>query len=252
MRILVIESDPVAARHLQKLLRELAPEKKIVGLCRTTGQAEAWFRSHPAPDLVITAVQLSDGLIFSVLKKLNGNRVPIIFTCTYDKYAVEGFRANGIDYLLKPVKKEQLLEALHRYDAHFASRQHLLHNTSPSPQVSLPYQQRFIVSVGKQMKLIQAAEIAYFYTENKIVYLVTATGDKFITEYSLEELSKLLNPKIFFRINRQFIINISSIVKMSPASKSRLELTLKPEPRYETVTSNERTADFRKWLTGIL
>ena len=100
------------------------------------------------------------------------------------------------------------------------------------------------------MKLIQAVEIAYCYTENKLVYLVTGIGEKYTIDFTLEQLEKLLDPKIFFRINRQFLVNISSIARMKPASKSRLALTLRPETRYETITSNERTAEFRKWLTG--
>ena len=102
------------------------------------------------------------------------------------------------------------------------------------------------------MKLIQAVEIAYCYAENKLVYLVTNTGDKYTIDFTMEQLEKLLDPKIFFRINRQFLVNIASIVRMTPASKSRLALTLQPETRYETITSNERTADFRKWLIGSL
>ncbi len=251
MRILVIESDMPGARHLQKLLRELAPEKKIVEHCRTVKEAEKWLGTHPAPDLIFSAVQLSDGISLGILKKLN-NKTPVIFTCTNEKYAIESFRVNGIDYLLKPVKKEHLQEALKRYENNFASRQNVAQTTSKNVIANPAYQQRFVVNMGKQMKLLQAAEIAYFFTESRIVYIVTSAGDKFVTDYTLEQLSQLLDPKMFFRINRQFIINISSIVKMAPASKSRFELTLKPESRYQTITSNERTADFRKWLTGVL
>lgn len=250
MRILVIDNDTAGARHLQKLLRELAPEKKIVGDCRTVREAEQWLDTHPAPDLIFSAVQLPDGISFGILKKLN-NKAPVVFTCTNEKYALESFRVNGIDYLLKPVKKEQLREALKRYEINFSSRRNAV-QTNSKPIVAQPaYQQRFVVNMGRQMKLVQTSDIAYFFTENRIVYLVTSAGDKFVTDYTLEQLSQLLDPKIFFRINRQFIVNISSIVKMAPASKSRFDLTLKPEPRHPAITSNERTADFRKWLTGV-
>jgi DNA-binding LytR/AlgR family response regulator len=153
---------------------------------------------------------------------------------------------------MKPVKQEELQQALNRYEATFSSRRNLIekkqHLIAGYPQ----YQERFIVNIGKQMKLIPTKEIAYFYTENKVVYMVTDTADKYTVDFTLEQLVKILNPKFFFRINRQFVINISAIVRMIPASKSRLKLSLKPGAKYEAVTSFERTAKFRKWLMGLL
>lgn len=250
MRILIIESDKEATRHLEKLIRELAPEKKVVGHCGSVKETIEWFRNHPLPHLIFSVVQLPDGLSFEALKSLD-NKVPVIFTCTFEKYAIESFKVQGIDYLLKPVKKEDLLQALKRYETDFSYRRQPGKSTAIFSLPS-PYRERFIVSRGKEMKLIQAVEIAYCYAENKLVYLVTNTGDKYTIDFTMDQLEQLLDPKIFFRINRQFLVNISSIVRMTPASKSRLALTLQPETRYETITSNERTADFRKWLIGSL
>lgn len=250
MRILIIENDQEDIKHLEKLLTELAPEKKVVGRCRTVKEAGEWFQTHPLPHLIFSAVQLPDGLSIDMLRMLN-NKIPVIFTCTFDKYAIDSFKVQGIDYLMKPVKKDELVQALKRYESNFSNRQNLAEAPRPFPGIS-PYRERFIVSRGKDMKVISTTEIAYCYTENKIVYLVTGAGEKYTIDFTLEQLEKMLDPKIFFRINRQFVVSISSIVKMTPASKSRLALTLHPETRYGTITSNERTADFRKWLTGIL
>ena len=237
MRILIIENEEKAYQRLVKLLEEIAPEKRIVGRCRTTREAMQWFKENEAPTLVLSAVQLPDGLSFQIFQKLQ-LKLPVIFICRFDKYAIDAFKANGIHYILKPVSRNDLKEALTRYETRFSSMQHST------------VQERFIVHVGKQMKIVPVDDIAYFTTENKMGYLVTNEGIKHVVDYTLEELEKILNPKSFFRANRQFITNISSIVKMMPASKSRLELSLKPETRQEVITSFERTADFRRWLTG--
>ena len=249
MRILVIENDEKAYLRLHKLVKEIAPEKRIVGRCSTVREALQWFKENIPPTLVLSAVQLPDGLSFEIFKKLQ-YKLPVIFLCRFDKYAIDAFKANGIHYLSKPVSKKDLREALTRYETRFFSMRHSPIKDPPLNGHHLLYQERFIVQVGKQMKLVPVEEIAYFYTENKIVYLVTYANEKYSTDYTLEELEKMLNPKLFFRANRQYITNISSIVKMMPASKSRLELSLRPETRQGIITSFERTADFRKWLTG--
>src|SRR5688572_3815633 len=236
MRILIIENEDKAYERLAKLLKEIAPEKKIVGRCTTIKESLQWFKDNAPPTLALSAVQLPDGLSFQIFEKLQ-YKLPVIFICRFDKYAIDAFKANGIHYLSKPVSKKDLKEALERYETRFSSMQHS------------PVQERFIVHIGKQMKIVPVKDIAYFNTENKMVYLVTNDGTKHSIDYTLEELEKMLNPKSFFRANRQYITNISSIVKMMPASKSRLELSLKPETRHEVITSFERTADFRKWLT---
>lgn len=250
MRTLIIENDTEAFQQLKKLLEELAPEKKIAGHCSSIKDAVQWLQHNAAPDLIFSVVQLPDGLSFEIFKKLE-NKVPVIFTCKYDKHAMAAFKANGIYYILKPVKKRELQEALKKYDACFArGRGHYKTNRSPV-QIPSRYQERFMVSVGAQMKLLKTEEIAYFYTENKVVYLVTLGGTKYAVDYTLERLYPLLNPHFFFRINRQFIINISAIVQMTPASKSRLQLTLRPATDHNTITSFERTEDFRKWVLGV-
>lgn len=233
---------------MEKLIKKIAPAKKIVGRCYSIQEATEWFRLNPPPDLVFSVVQLPDGLTFEFFRKLN-HKVPVIFTCSFERYALDAFKANGIDYLVKPVREEELREALNKYETIFSKRDTIKgqHGVNNHPH----YQERFIITVGKQMKLVPTEEIAYFYTENKLVYLVTESGEKFTTDFTLEQLEKILDPHKFFRINRQFTISISSILKMIPASKSRLKLLLKPETRYETITSFERTAKFRKWLVGL-
>ncbi|SHN03132.1 LytTR family DNA-binding domain-containing protein [Chitinophaga sp. CF418] len=249
MRTLIIENDTEAFQQLKTLLEELAPEQKIAGHCSSIKDTMQWLQHNAAPDLIFSVVQLPDGLSFEIFKKLE-NRVPVIFTCKYDKHAIAAFKANGIYYIVKPVKKSELREALKRYDICFARGRGHYKTNLPSVQMPSRYQERFMVSVGAQMKLLKTEDIAYFYTENKVVYLVTFDGMKYAVDYTLEQLYLLLDLHFFFRINRQFIINISAIVQMAPASKSRLKLTLRPATDRNTITSFERTENFRKWVLG--
>jgi len=249
MRILIIDQDAEAVKHLEKLLNEIAPEKKISGRCKDLKTATQWLEKNPLPDLIFSVIELPDGLSFDIFNNLR-EKPPVIFTCTYEKYAIDAFKANGIYYLLKPVKKEELKEALNRYDTFFSSER-LETTIQPATNACKGlYQERFLVTIGRQMKLVQAEEVAYFFTEQKIVYLVTFQRVKYNTGFTLERLEQQLNPASFFRINRQFIINISAIVKLLPASKSRMQVVLKPETNHDTITSFGRTESFYNWMLG--
>jgi DNA-binding LytR/AlgR family response regulator len=247
LRILIIENDAEDLERLHKLIKKISPEKMIAGICGSVKESLLWLENNPIPDLIFSVVQLPDGLSFEIFKKLQ-YRVPVIFVCSFDKYGVEAFNANGVHYLLKPVNEEELRKALMRYDTYFSP--HNFQIPRKRSAVQNVYQEKFIVPVANQRILIKAEEIAYFFTRNKIVYMVSFNGNKYATSFNLERLEKILNPKIFFRINRQFIINHSCIVTMAPASKSRLQLTLKPHTVAETFTSFGRTGKFRKWLLG--
>jgi DNA-binding LytR/AlgR family response regulator len=249
MRILIIDQNSQAIKHLEKLLNEIAPDKKISGRCRDIKSARQWLQNNPLPDLIFSVIELPDGLSFDIFNDLK-KKIPVIFTSSYGKYAIEAFKANGIYYLLKPVKAEELTEALNRYETFFSSVKPETANTSAQKCGKVSYQERFLVTIGRQMKLISVEEVAYFFTEHKIVYLVTFQQVKYNTGFTLERLEQQLNPAMFFRINRQFIINISAIVKLMPASKSRMQVVLKPETIHDTITSFGRTESFCNWMLG--
>ena len=249
MDILIIDQDAEAVKYLEKLLNEIAPEIKISGRCSDIKTATLWLQKNPQPDLIFSVIELPDGLSFEVFNKQE-KKIPVIFTCPYEKYAIDAFKANGIYYLLKPVKKEELTEALDRYDAFFSNAKRQATGKTSTTTGKLLYQERFLVTIGRQMKLVLAEEVAYFFTEHKIVYLVTFQQVKYNTGFTLERLEQQLDPGRFFRINRQFIINISAIVKLLPASKSRLQVVLKPETIHDTITSFGRTESFSNWLLG--
>ncbi|HEY8894262.1 MAG TPA: LytTR family DNA-binding domain-containing protein [Niastella sp.] len=246
MRVFIIDPDLQAVKHLEKLLNEIAPENEVSGRCRDIKTATQWLQQNSQPDLIFSAIELPDGLSFEVINNLQ-KKIPVIFTCLYEKYAIDAFKANGIYYLLKPVKKEELSAALNRYETFFSS----IAKPQATITAKVSYQERFLVTIGRQMKLVPADEVAYFFTENKMVYLVTFQQAKYNTGFTLERLEQQLNPALFFRINRQFIINISAIVKLFPASKSRMKVVLQPETIYDTITSFGRTESFFNWMLGV-
>jgi len=249
MRILIIDQDSEAIKYLEKLLNEIAPEMKISGRCKDIKTARQWLQKNQLPNLIFSVIELPDGLSFSIFNNLR-KKPPVIFIGDYEKYAIDVFKANGIYYLLKPVKKEELTESLNRYETFFSF---IKHEATIKPAIitgKVLYQERFLVTIGRQMKLVPAEEVAYFFTENKIVYLVTFQHIKYNTGFTLERLEQQLNPSLFFRINRQFIINISAIVKLLPASKSRMQVVLKPETNHDTITSFGRTESFYNWMLG--
>jgi DNA-binding LytR/AlgR family response regulator len=252
MRILIIEDEQNATERLEKLLSEVAPDKRVIGKCTSIKQTIQWLNENDYPDLILSDVQLSDGLSFEIFEQFK-NKIPVIFISAYDNYAIEAFKAAGLHYLLKPVKKQELSDAMLRYDQNYKAKinatsiaSKALENKAAKKQ----FQERFIIHVGSQIKLVQDTEIAYLYTENKAVYIITQNREKYLMDITLEGFEKILNPQLFFRISRQFIVQLKAIVKMTPASKQRIELVLEPPTIYETITSFERTPQFKKWLLG--
>lgn len=241
MRILIIEPELAVINELENILLEIIPDVAI-SYCSDIRAARNWFRENTLPQLVFSAITLPDGSGFDLFSSLN-NTPPVVYVNANDRFALEAFRQNGIYYLLKPLDKTEVTKAVSRY-------RYLLYKEAPPVIDNNKFQDRFLVTVGKQVKLVKGEEVAYFFSEQKIVYLITYGGNKYRTGFTLERLEQLLDPAHFFRINRQFIIHLSAIVKMIPASKSRLQVVLQPNTNYNTITSSGRTDPFYNWLLG--
>ncbi len=252
MTILIIEDEPLVAASLTRLVKDLEPEAVLYGPLATVKASQEWLATHPAPDLILSDIQLADGISLDIFS--DGKvTCPIIFTTAYNEYAVRAFKVNSIDYLLKPVEKIELQAALQKFrqlQSKFSNEgymQQMLELFDNFTQVK-KYKERFAVHAGRSVVLVQQQEAACFIKE-EIVYLVNNDGKRFITDYrSLDEVEELLNPAIFYRATRQCIVQLSYIESFRADDTGRLLLTLKGIKADPVFVSKEKAADFKKWF----
>jgi DNA-binding LytR/AlgR family response regulator len=252
MRILIVEDEPLAAERLGTLLRKADPRVVIAGHCDSVKKAVKWFQQHEAPDLIFLDIQLGDGLSFEIFDHVVVDS-PVIFTTAYDAYALEAFRLNSIAYLLKPVKFEELGAAMTKYRAspYFtgdsgAGQQKAVEKVQQ--MLTREYKKRFLIKSGVHFRSIPVEEILYFCSQEKATFAILATGKTCLFDHTLEQLEALLDPAIFFRTNRKYIISVSAIADMITYSNSRLKLVLKNCNDQDVFVSRERLQDFRSWL----
>lgn len=252
-KVLIIEDEMAASKRLQKLLAEQMPEADVADVLVSIASAVEWLNNNTQPDLIFADIHLADGSSFEIFKQVKVE-CPIIFITAYDQYALEAFKHNSIHYLLKPVKKEELTEAIERFRRMSTSNTgnaiDFAKMLSAFRQPAQSYKERFIIRFGEHIKTIETGDIAYFYTENKANYAVMKDGKRYPVDHNLDELEELINPRNFFRINRQFIIGYNSITEMISYSKSRVLIKLNPPSKLETIVSTERSAAFKSWLAG--
>jgi len=253
IKIVILEDEDAAAKRLQKLISEMLPDADFLSIIPSVSNGIAWFSSHDAPDLIFADIQLNDGTSFEIFKKVVV-KSPVIFTTAFDAYTLNAFKLNSVDYLLKPIKKEELNAALEKFKSIYQAGkersddnlQRLVEALQKTPQ----FRQRFVLRIGEHMKIIEVPDIAYFYTEHKANFIVTKDGKRYLADNTLDQLEEMLDPKSFFRINRQFIISYASIADMFTYSKSRVLLKLNPPSKLDTIVSTERSATFKAWLSG--
>ncbi len=255
MKVLLIEDENAAARRLEKLLLEVAPEAEIVGRLDSVEAAIGWFQEHPQPDLILLDIHLADGASFEIFQHVKV-KSPVIFTTAYDEYALKAFKVNAVDYLLKPIKINELTDAIDKFKRVFQGQATAdysgLLNTLRQQEGGQPqYLRRMLIRFSSSFRLVDMNDAAYFYTKDKITFLVSrSSGKRYPVDYPLDRLETLLDPAVFFRINRQFIIHVQAIREMHPYSKSRVKVDLEPPTDQETVVSTERSSEFKKWLVG--
>lgn len=253
MKVLIIEDENAAARRLEKLLREVEPNILVLQQIDSVEMAVAWLQSNPQPDLIFLDIHLADGSSFEIFEHVNVT-CPVVFTTAYDEYALQAFKVNAVDYLLKPIKSAELEAALTKYKQLFAKpvpQDYSALLDTLRRQEGANHLRRMLIRFGQSIKLVDMADAAYFYTKDKITFLVVrSTGKRFPVDYPLDKLAVMLDPRAFFRINRQFIVNVTAIREMHPYSKSRVKVELDPSTDLETIVSTERAAEFKKWLVG--
>lgn len=253
MRVLIIEDEEPAADRLKKMLLQIEPEMRIENSIVSIKSAVEWIQKNEMPDLIFMDIHLADGTSFDIFNEVSVT-CPVIFITAYDQYALKSFQMNGIDYLLKPVKKEELIRALDKFKKWFVEK-----GVPPIDYMKLAgliknkekeYKRRIMIRYGEVIKTVEIDDVAYFYTEEKINFLRTKGNISYPIDFNLDELENMIDPKIFFRINRQFIVNFQAIAKMVSFSKSRVKITLNPSCEIETIVSTERSGNFKHWLTG--
>jgi len=253
MKVVIIEDEQPAYKRLVKLLGDVMPDAEIAAHHDSVSTAKQWFEENEPPAIVFMDIHLADGSAFDLLKAIKID-APIIFTTAYDQYAIEAFKASGIDYLLKPIKSEDLgkslekLETLKKMFSMTAEKQSLLLEALKQPE----YKKRFLIRFGDNIKTVATDSIAYFFSENKGTFARTFDERTYPIDNNLDTLEHVLDPETFFRINRQYIISVKSIKEMKTYSKARVLVKLSPEVKDPPLVSSERSAGFKLWLAGEL
>lgn len=248
MTIVIVEDEQRAANRLERLIQEIDLSFHVIAHLDSIESLVDYCHSKPLPDLFFMDIQLADGSVFEAFSEIQIT-VPIIFTTAYDQFAIDAFSVNAIDYLLKPIKKTALAKAIRKFRT-LQEKSESLANTSETMFLTKKNKlKRFLIRIHHQLKIIEIADAFYFFTQNKITFLVTGESKRYPIDFSLEKLEEELDNAIFFRVNRQYIVSAKAISKMATASKSRVKLWLKPLPA-ETIVSTERSGKFKKWLTG--
>lgn len=263
MNVLIVEDEKLAVRKLTKLLEETAPELVIRGITPSIAGTVEWLRENrengnPEPDIIFLDIELADGQSFEIFNRIE-IRSTVIFTTSYDEYALQAFKVNSIDYLLKPVQQEDLQRSIRKFYDLTSKR-----DTTPAPvqqvyleailkslhlQTPVPeYRKRFLVKQGARLLSVETSEIAYFYIDNGLTFFKNQPGQKFVVDYKMDELEAFLDPARFFRVNRALIVTHHSVVQMQPYYNHRLALTLHPALDKETIVSRERAVDFKIWM----
>jgi DNA-binding LytR/AlgR family response regulator len=247
MRVAIVEDEAPARERLAAAIRKAAPDASIASALASVGEAVDWLERNPAPDLLFLDIQLGDGLSFEILRRAHVT-CPVVFATAFDEYLIDAFQSNGIDYLLKPIRDERVAAAIAKYRG---LKEHF-HGDALLQALAKPRacRERFLVRRGDDLTTVRSADVAYFHTSDKLVFLTTRAAARFSLDRPLADLEAELDPLRFFRANRAFLVNIDAVVRCRAYGKGKLLLELKPAATEEVVVSQERAAAFRKWFGG--
>ncbi len=253
MKIILLEDEVPALQRLENMLLTHLPQHEVVARLDSLQAAREWLESGAKADLLLADIQLGDGMSLGFFKEENW-QIPVIFTTAYDDYTLQAFKLNSIDYLLKPIKVEELMGAIQKHEKQLTEKQagwidyaQLADALNKRQQ---QFQTRLLIRYGQTLKAVEIDSVAYFYVDNRVVSLHGFDGKNLPIDQTLEELEQLLDPKKFFRINRKVIVHIRAIKSMHAYSRARVHLKLEPDTEADTLVSSERSPSFKKWLEG--
>lgn len=251
MRVLIIEDEAPAFRRLEKILMEIDPTIEIVEVLDSVEDTVKWFNNHGQPDLALMDIQISDGISFQIFDETSVS-CPVIFTTAFDEYLLKAFKVNSIDYLLKPIKKEDLEHALDKYkNLKVSYSQNGIDMAALLSQINLTetkYKSRFLVKQGDKMMAIRSEDVVCFYMKHGVVHIFTKNEKSYLSDFTLDELTQQLDPQLFCRANRQFILNANYITTVHKYFKGKLLVELDHFSEEQVVVSSEKATAFKQWL----
>ncbi|WP_031529286.1 LytR/AlgR family response regulator transcription factor [Dyadobacter crusticola] len=259
MKVLIIEDEDLAVAKLKRSLRSIEKDIDIVGITDSIESSVAWLSSNPAPDIILADIELVDGQSFEIFNRVQVTST-VIFTTSYDEYALKAFKVNSVDYLLKPVQKEELENALNKFSSwidkpktaeaaepvvvnveNLALQLHQRLNTQN-------YRKRFLVKSIQKLVSVNVEDIAYFYSDEKLNFFRTYSNKRYVVDYTMDELETMLKPEDFYRISRSFFVAPESLEQISDYFGHRLVLKLRPDHEKEVIVSREKVTEFKNWL----
>ncbi|MCL1688595.1 LytR/AlgR family response regulator transcription factor [Elizabethkingia anophelis] len=251
MNILIIEDERPNAERLKRLILGIKPQANILSVLESVSESVEWLDSHEKPDLIMMDIKLSDGLSFEIFDKTQLVDVPIIFTTVYDEYAIKAFKQYSIDYLLKPVDKDELAMAFEKYD-----QLDIMVNKATNPSIEKlldefrpkNYRTRFLLSYRDGFKTVMVSDVLYFYSEQKITKARLTDGTDEIIPHTMDELEQQLDPKLFFRANRQFIICINAVEHVYNYFNNKLKVTMRKNTDVEIIVSRDKAPLLKNWM----
>ena len=257
MKVFIIEDEELAVKKLQKTLHSVDETAEVVGIADSIRSSVNWLKNNPTPDLILMDIELCDGQSFEIFDKVEVKST-VIFTTSYDEFALKAFKVNSIDYLLKPVQKEELKAALDK----LKSLKQMYGGTANGASVNVDnlvkelqqklspkeFRKRFLVKHAQKLVSIDVDEIAYFYSDGRLNFFKTIDNKKYVVDYTMDELESMLDPNKYFRISRSFYVSINSIDQIHDYFGNRLLLHLKPEVDKEALVSRERVTEFKNWM----
>ena len=256
MKILIVEDEELAVKKLQKTLFAVDESAEVVGVTDSIKGTVEWLQNSPAPDLVLMDIELADGQSFEIFNLVQV-KVPVIFTTSYDEYALKAFKVNSIDYLLKPIQKEELQAAIAKFKQRTLTpavegKQDLnIDNLIKELQQKLQpkeYRKRFLVKQAQKLVSIDVADIAYFYSDGRLNFFKTCDNKKYVVDYTMDELEEMLDPDKYYRTSRSFYVSVNCIDQIHDYFGNRLLLHLSPAVDKEVLVSREKVMEFKKWM----
>jgi two-component system response regulator LytT len=256
MKIFIVEDEELAVKKLQKTLQAIDTDLEVAGTADSIASAVEWLQANARPDLILMDIELADGQSFEIFNLIEV-KSPVIFTTSYDEYALKAFKVNSVDYLLKPIQKDELEAAISKFrlmketfqggksaDAQITSLVKELQQTLQHKE----FRKRFLVKHSQKLISIEVDRIAYFFSDDRLNFFKSNDDKKYVIDYTMDEIEQMLDPDQFFRINRAFIVSIKSIDQIHEYFGNRLKLNLKPVIDKEALVSREKVAAFKDFM----